>query len=236
MEYVLVQPLESLLHTAQRQGQIHADMVLTVKGPAIPPDNTHILAGLEQLVQGLSLLLQPLGTVQEKHIGALGLGDGNALKVLFDVVAGEVHIAGDDILQFLHPFIALRLVSAKQSVHGQHIHGIIVAQSAFLVTTVLEQLVVDDVVAAHQTCQIEGLGGRVQSHGAHGRIFADRLGGDVLVVKGRCTALRLPSPEQAALHTPWHPLTQPLPSLVRWAGCWLPRFLAWYPPVRRHRP
>ena len=55
------------------------------------------------------------------------------------------------------------------------------AQGGFLVAAVLQHLVVDDVVAAHQACQVEGLGGSVQSHGAHFRVLADGLGRHMLV-------------------------------------------------------
>ena len=43
-------------------------------------------------------------------------------------------------------------------------------------------------VAAHQTGQIEGLGGGVQGHGAHCGVFTDGLGGDVLVAEKKDVA------------------------------------------------
>ena len=156
-------------------------MMLTVEGSPVLPDDAHIPACLQQLVQGLAVLSAPGFAVQEEHIGALRAGEGHALEMLTDEAAGEVHITGDGLAELIGPVGAFLAVGTQQGVHGHEVHGIIVAERAFLIAEVLQPLVVDDVVAAHQARQVEGLAGGVHGDGPQLGVLGYRLGGDVLV-------------------------------------------------------
>ena len=181
IENILVQPIESLLHPAQGQGQIHPQVAGAMELAAVLNGNTHIVAGGQYIIDGLAVAFAPAGAVQEQHVGALGTADSDTLKMLCNVFAGVVHVAGDDGPQLVHPFVALVLIAADEGIHAQHIHGIVVAERGFLFHPVPEPGIVDDGVAAHQTCQVEGLAGGVHGYGAQLGILTDGLGGDVLV-------------------------------------------------------
>ena len=99
--------------------------------------------------------------------------------MLCDISAGIVHVAGEHLAQLVQPFPAFRAIGRRQRVHGQHIHVVIVAQGGFLLHPVPEPGVVDDVVAAHQPGQVEGLGWGVDGGGTLPGVLADALGGDV---------------------------------------------------------
>ena len=78
-------------------------------------------------------------------------------KVLFDVIAAEVDIAGDGLAQLVHPLIPLAPVGAHQGVHAEHVHAVVVGEGGLLLDPVPESLVVNDVVAAHQTRKVKGV-------------------------------------------------------------------------------
>ena len=59
--------------------------------------------------------------------------------------------------------------------HGQHVHAVVVAQGALLVDAVPPPLVVDDVVAPDEACQVEGFGGGVEGHRVVPGVVRDRL-------------------------------------------------------------
>ena len=65
--------------------------------------------------------------------------------------------------------------------HGQNIHLIVVTERGFLPDTFPQCPVVNNMVAAHQPRQIEGLGGRIESNGVLVGIAADTLGRDMAV-------------------------------------------------------
>ena len=127
------------------------------------------------------MLLAPFGAVHEQHVSALRLGDGYTLKVLCDVIAGVIHIAGNGLTQLIDPLVTLGLVGTDQGVHGQDVHIVIVGLAALGDHTVTDGGVIDDMIAAHQAGQVEGLGGSIDGDSAHPCILADRLGGNVLV-------------------------------------------------------
>ena len=181
IEHILVQPVEGLLHPGEGQGQVHADMAGAVERPSVLPGHAHVPSGLLQFVDGLSMGLAPLRAVQEQHVSALGPGDLHAVEMLRDVGAGKVHIAGDRLAQLVHPLVALRFISADQGVHGKDIHAVVMGEGGLLVHPVPEGFIINDMVAAHQACQVEGLGGRVDRHGAVPGILADALGGHMLI-------------------------------------------------------
>ena len=99
--------------------------------------------------------------------------------MLLDVIAGKVDVAGQHLAELVGPLVALGLVSTDQGVHGENVHHVVVAQAGLLLDAVTPPVVVNDMVAAHQTSQIEGLGGGIESGGALAGILAHRLGGDV---------------------------------------------------------
>ena len=74
----------------------------------------------------------PVGAVCKEHVGAFRSGNINTLKVPVNVITGKVYVAAQYFAEFIGPFIVLRLISTKQSVHGQNIHHIIMAQTGLL--------------------------------------------------------------------------------------------------------
>ncbi len=180
-EHIFGQPVKGLLHPGQGQSQVHAQMTGAVEHPAVLYRHAHIPAGFFHLVDGLAVGLAPFGAVHKQHVGALGLGYLHTLEVVPDVVAGEVDVAAEHFAELVHPLVALGLVGAHKGVHGQHIHGIVVAEAGLLVHPVLPPLVIDNVIAAHQARQVEGLAGGVHGGGALPGVLGNGLGGDVLV-------------------------------------------------------
>ena len=117
----------------------------------------------------------PFLAIDEQHIGALGLGDLNALEMLSDIIAGPTDVAVDDLAKLIDPLIALVLIGADQRIHGKNIQGVVVAEGGFLVHTILQGLVVDDMVAADQTGQVKGFGRCIESDRAVSCILADEM-------------------------------------------------------------
>ena len=152
---------------------------MAAEGPSVLPDHAHVPAGAQQRVQGHVPGAAPVFAVEKQHVGALGPADPDAGEVIADKPAGVVHILRQHLAQLVHPDFAFGAVSAHERVHGQDVHVVVVALGGNGPDPVAEGLVVDDVVAAHQTRQIEGLAGSVQGHGAVSGVVADRLGGNV---------------------------------------------------------
>ena len=98
-----------------------------------------------------------------------------------DVVAGKVDVAREDLAELVYPDVALGPVGADQGVHGQDVHAVVVALAGFGADAVPQVFVVDDVVAADQARQVEGLAGGVEGDGPAAGVLADALGGGVLV-------------------------------------------------------
>ena len=96
--------------------------------------NTYIPAGFLHLVNGDAMICAPLSAIQKQHISAFRFGDLHAGEVLRDKITGVIHIAGNGLTQFVYPLIAFRSVRADQRMHGQHIHGIVMAQRGLLLT------------------------------------------------------------------------------------------------------
>ena len=162
-------------------GQVHADAARTVEGPAVLPDHAHPHAGFQQFVQRFAVGPAPVGAVQKQHVGAFRLCQLHAVKMGADVLHRPAHVFAQHLAQLVQPGRAGVRVSAHQRVHPQHVHLVVVGQRRLFVDAVPQAVVVDDVIAAHQPRQVEGLGGRVQRHGALAGVLADRLGRDVLV-------------------------------------------------------
>ena len=178
---VLVHAVESLLDAGTGRSQIHAQVAGAKEHGAILDGSAHIPAGVLHILNGLAVGLAPVGAVHEQHIGTLRLGDGHALEMLLDVIAGKVDVAGQHLAELVGPLVALGLVGTDQGVHGENVHHVVVAQAGLLLHAVTPPAVVNDMVAAHQTGQVEGLGGSIDSDSAHPCILADGLGGNVLV-------------------------------------------------------
>ena len=101
--------------------------------------------------------------------------------MLCDVVAGEIHIAGQRLTELVGPHIALGAVGTDESVHREDVHGVVVAEGGFFLDAVTPPRVVNDVVAADETGEVEGLGGGVEGGSPHPGVLTDGLGGDVPV-------------------------------------------------------
>ena len=125
--------------------------------------------------------LAPVGAVDEEHIGALGLLEGDSGEVIGNKRAGVVHILREHLPQLLQPLIALRLIGPQEGIHTHQVHFVEVGQGLLLLEPVPEPGVVDNGIAAHQSCQIEGLAGGVHGGSAHLRVLGDGLGGNVLI-------------------------------------------------------
>ena len=74
--------------------------------PAILHGHTYIVAHFQHISDGFAMLFAPVGTFNEEHISTLRLADGDTVKVLFNVIAGEIHIAGQYLPQLFQPFVA----------------------------------------------------------------------------------------------------------------------------------
>ena len=70
---------------------------------------------------------------------------------------GRIDIAGDDLAELVSPLIALRLIGSDKGIHGKQVHTVIMGQGGFLIHTILDPLVVDDVISADKSCKAEGL-------------------------------------------------------------------------------
>ena len=149
--------------------------------PAVLPGHPHVPAGLEHLGDGAAVGCAPIGAVQEEHVGALGFCHRNALEMGVDVVAGEVHVAAEHPAELVHPVVALGAVGTDERVHGQHIHLIVMGLGALGHHPVPQVRIINNMVAAHQARQVEGLAGGVERHGALPGVLAHRLGGSMLM-------------------------------------------------------
>lgn len=214
IENIPIQSGKGFLHPGKGQSQVHADMAGAVERPSVLPGHAHVPASLQQPVDGISMILTPLRAVREQHIGALGLRDTDTVEVVRDVGAGEVYIASEDLAQLVHPLVAFGLIGTNQGVHGQQVHAVVMGEGGLLVHPVSDGFIINDVVAAHQACQVEGLGGRIDRHGAVPGVFADALGGGVLMAGqddvgpdfiGDHHHVMLPAQFHELLHLPFFP-------------------------------
>ena len=98
-----------------------------------------------------------------------------------DEIAGIVDIAAEGLAEFIHPHMTFRPVGANQRMHGKHIHLVVMRFGTLGQHTVPQGGVINDMVAAHQPRQVEGLAGGIQRHRALPGVLADRLGGGMLV-------------------------------------------------------
>ena len=181
VEHILVHPVERLFNAGAGRGQIDAQMAGAVEHHAVLHGSTDGPAGFLHVLNGLAVGGAPVGAVHKEHIGAFGLCHMDTLEVLCDVVAGEIHIAGQRLTELVGPLIALGAVGTDEGVHREDVHGVIVAEGGFLLDAVTPPRVINDMIAADETGEVEGLGGGVEGGSAHPGVLTDGLGGDVLV-------------------------------------------------------
>ena len=136
---------------------------------------------VEQPLNIAAMLAAPLGAVQKHHVRALRTRIGHALKMLIHVIAEVLDIVGKHLVELVHPLVALRLVGTDKRMHGEDVHLVVVSLVGHGADAVAQRLVVDNVVAADQTRQIERLARRVEGNRAHASILAHRLRRDMLV-------------------------------------------------------
>ena len=156
-------------------------MAGAVERPAVLPSHAHIPAGLDDLIQGLAGAPAVVRQIQEEHVGALGHGHVHAVVVLPDVVTGVFAVALQHLKKFGDPLSALVGIGPDQGVHGQHVHLVVVGGVAVGGDPVAQIFVIDDVIAADQARQVEGLGGGVDGHGVLLGPVVDHECGGVLV-------------------------------------------------------
>ena len=101
--------------------------------------------------------------------------------MLVHVIAEVVDVALDDLIELIEPLVALLLVGTDKRMHGDDVHLVVVGLVGHGAHAVAQRLVIDDVIAADQTRQVERLAGRVEGNRAHASILAHRLRRDVLV-------------------------------------------------------
>ena len=173
--------MERLFNAGAGRGQIDAQMAGAVEHHAVLHGSTDGPAGFLNVLNGLAVGGAPVGAVYKEHIGAFGLCHMDTLEVLCDVVAGEIHIAGQRLTELVGPLIALGEVGTEEGVHREDVHGVIVAEGGFLLDAVTPPRVINDMIAADETGEVEGLGGGVEGGSTHPGVLTDGLGGDVLV-------------------------------------------------------
>ena len=156
-------------------------MTGAVEHPSVLNSDAHIPSGLLQLVQSLAMRFTPLGAVRKEHVCALRLKNLHPVETTGDIIAGVVHIFGDNLPQFVRPHIALGLVGPNQRVHGEDVHVVVVTQRGLFCHPLLDFLVVDNVVCANQPRQIEGFGGRVKCSRMITGVLRNGLNRDVFV-------------------------------------------------------
>ena len=149
--------------------------------PAILPGHAHIPACVEHLLDGAAMGGAPMGAVQEEHVGAFGFSHLYPVKMLCDEITGKVDVAAEGFAQFIYPLVAFGPVGADKGVHGENVHIVIMGLAALGRHAVPQIRIIDNVIAAHQTRQVEGLAGGVERHRAVAGVLAHRLGGGVLV-------------------------------------------------------
>ena len=123
----------------------------------------------------------PLLTIQEQHISSLRLGHLHLIEMFLNIIACKLHVLGEHLAKFIHPLIAFWLVRTNQRIHGQHIHLIIMTQAGFLVHSVTQPGIIDNMVASDQPGQVKGFGRRIHGNGAVSRILRNHLGRDMFI-------------------------------------------------------
>ena len=151
-------------------------MTLPVEHFPVLKGDARLPAEMFQFLQGLFVCPAPARTVGEEHIGPLRFGQGDTLEAAADIIHRIAGISRKDPAQFFQPCLPLRGIGSDQGVHGQHIHIIIVAQRGFFQNSLAQGFIIDNVIAAHKSGQIESLGGRIQGHRVFTCIIADALG------------------------------------------------------------
>lgn len=89
----------------------------------------HAYAGalVEQPLNIAVMLAAPFRAVQEHHVRALRTRIGHAFEMLVHVIAEVVDVALDDLVELVHPLVALRLVGPDERVHGEDVHLVVVS-------------------------------------------------------------------------------------------------------------
>ena len=119
--------------------------------------------------------------VNKQHVCALRSGQGDAFEILLNIIAGIGDVFRENLLQLIHPFISFRLIGADQGIHRKHIHGVVMGEGGFLLDSFTQPVIVDDVIAADQSGQVECLARRIERSGMIVRIFIDALCGNMAV-------------------------------------------------------
>ena len=97
IEYVLIHSFEGFLHSTQGQGQVHADVAGAMEGSSVLHIDANFVAGFQHFVQRLAVLRAPSGAIDKEHVCALGFGNGDALPMRLDEIAGKFDIFTDDL-------------------------------------------------------------------------------------------------------------------------------------------
>ena len=179
IEHVLIQTPHGLAYPGFGEGEVDAEVPLAVEHGAVLEGDADVPAELFELGQGPAVGPAPVFAVGEEHVGALGLEKGYAVEIFTDVSGGKADVAGQDLAELVDPPGAFGAVGTDEGVHGEDVHLVVVAEGGLLADPVPEGAVVDDVIAAHEARQVEGLGGGVEGHRPVAGVVADALAGDV---------------------------------------------------------
>ena len=123
----------------------------------------------------------PPGAVDEEHIRPLRAEHADALETLLYVSAGQFGVRRQHLQQLAEPLLPLLAVRADERVHTEDVHLVVVRQGGLLLHPLAQPVVVDDMIAAHEPRQVEGLAGRIEGHRALPGVLAHALGGHVLI-------------------------------------------------------
>ena len=158
-----------------RYGEVHSDAPRIVEGRSLLPRYADVPALLDQVVDRNTVRLAVILAVHEQHIGTLGLRERHALEMLTNIIIRKIDVLRKHPTQLVHPQLSLRLVRTNERVHGQDVHGIVMRHRRPAADPVAEIVVIDNMITADQTREIEGLARRVNRDRAEARDQADTL-------------------------------------------------------------
>ena len=100
--------------------------------------------------------------------------------MLLNKPACILYILCDHLTQLIHPDRSFRAICPYQTVHTEHIHGIIMGFAALGLHPLPQILIINNVVGSYKPCQIKGLWRRIQSNGPFSGILIYHLQWDMM--------------------------------------------------------
>ena len=154
-------------------------MALSAECPAGLPADTHIPSRTQNLINRSSGPPAEIGAIQKQHISALRHRDINALEMFLHKINRRAAVILQDTSEFIGPFLPLAAVGRDQRMLAEHIHFIVVRIFGKSGDLFIQCLIVDNMVASNQSCQIKGLARRIRCKDMLACPVADHLGRNV---------------------------------------------------------